>query len=238
MIKKVTVWNALLWPAITLMMLSNSAFAADECPSDIKAVTNEDARVPVEVLTHRVKPLTKCELEAEAQAWLLLLKAKVEEISNAEVAAIYKKEEIKKAEKVEEALDLSGHSMTPAGFFVVAQTYFSLGTADLVAALKYGYDDLRLGLERASARETATRVAVGALCRQLLGAFGIEVGDGGHGEARDRRDLGQEHGAELARTDERGANGPAPVQGFGGEACEVHGSSPFPASLGRIGGHG
>lgn len=50
------------------------------------------------------------------------------------------------------------------------------GHADLVAALKYGYDDLRLGLERASARETATRVAVGALCRQLLGAFGIEVG--------------------------------------------------------------
>jgi small conductance mechanosensitive channel len=61
--------------------------------------------VPVDVLSHRVKPLTKCELEAEAQAWLLLLQEKVAEISNAEVAAIYKKEEIKKAKKVEKALD-------------------------------------------------------------------------------------------------------------------------------------
>ena len=93
---KSSLWKTLLWPAITLLMLSNTAFAADDCPSDIKAITNDDAKVPVEVLTLRVKPLTKCELEAEAKAWLLLLKQKVEEISNAEVAAIYKKQEIKK----------------------------------------------------------------------------------------------------------------------------------------------
>ncbi|GMR10449.1 MAG: chorismate synthase [Anaerolineae bacterium] len=50
------------------------------------------------------------------------------------------------------------------------------GHADLTAALKYGYRDLRLGLERASARETAARVAVGAVCRKLLAEFGIVVG--------------------------------------------------------------
>jgi chorismate synthase len=50
------------------------------------------------------------------------------------------------------------------------------GHADLSAAVKYGYDDLRLALERASARETAARVAVGALCRAYLKTFGIEVG--------------------------------------------------------------
>lgn len=50
------------------------------------------------------------------------------------------------------------------------------GHADLVGALKYGHDDLRLSLERASARETATRVAMGALCKQLLAALGVEVG--------------------------------------------------------------
>lgn len=50
------------------------------------------------------------------------------------------------------------------------------GHADLTAALKYGYRDLRLGLERASARETAARVAVGAVCRRLLGEFGVAVG--------------------------------------------------------------
>ncbi|WP_322508770.1 chorismate synthase, partial [Anaerolinea sp.] len=50
------------------------------------------------------------------------------------------------------------------------------GHADLSGALKYGYRDLRPALERASARETAARVAVGAVCRHLLGQFGIQVG--------------------------------------------------------------
>ncbi len=50
------------------------------------------------------------------------------------------------------------------------------GHADLTGAVKYGYSDLRLTLERASARETAARVAVGALCRRLLSEFSITVG--------------------------------------------------------------
>ena len=50
------------------------------------------------------------------------------------------------------------------------------GHADLTGAVKYGYRELRLALERASARETAARVAVGGFCRQLLAQFGIEIG--------------------------------------------------------------
>ncbi|MFP4320939.1 MAG: chorismate synthase [Anaerolineales bacterium] len=50
------------------------------------------------------------------------------------------------------------------------------GHADLTGAIKYGYEDLRLSLERASARETTTRVAVGAVCKKFLGEFGITVG--------------------------------------------------------------
>lgn len=50
------------------------------------------------------------------------------------------------------------------------------GHADLTGAIKYGYRDLRPSLERASARETAARVAVGAVCRHLLAQFGIEIG--------------------------------------------------------------
>jgi chorismate synthase len=50
------------------------------------------------------------------------------------------------------------------------------GHADLVGAVKYGYRDLRPSLERASARETAARVAVGAACKHLLSQFGIQVG--------------------------------------------------------------
>lgn len=50
------------------------------------------------------------------------------------------------------------------------------GHADLTGAIKYGYRDLRLALERASARETAARVAVGAICKALLRQFGVQVG--------------------------------------------------------------
>lgn len=50
------------------------------------------------------------------------------------------------------------------------------GHADLTGVLKYDRTDARDVLERASARETAARVACGAVCRVLLGAFGIGVG--------------------------------------------------------------
>ena len=49
------------------------------------------------------------------------------------------------------------------------------GHADLAGALKYGFTDVRPVLERASARETAARVAAGAVCRAFLAALGIEV---------------------------------------------------------------
>ncbi len=49
------------------------------------------------------------------------------------------------------------------------------GHADLAGAMKYGFDDVRNVLERASARETAARVAGGALCKALLRALGIQI---------------------------------------------------------------
>ncbi|KXK13302.1 MAG: chorismate synthase [Chloroflexi bacterium OLB15] len=50
------------------------------------------------------------------------------------------------------------------------------GHADLTGAIKYGYSDLRIALERASARETTMRVAVGAICMRFLQEFGIKIG--------------------------------------------------------------
>jgi len=50
------------------------------------------------------------------------------------------------------------------------------GHADLTGAIKYAYRDLRPALERASARETAGRVAVGAVCKHLLKQFNVQVG--------------------------------------------------------------
>ena len=53
------------------------------------------------------------------------------------------------------------------------------GHADLAGAWKYGHtEDLRNVLERASARETAARVAAGAVCRQLLALAGVEIRSG------------------------------------------------------------
>jgi chorismate synthase len=49
------------------------------------------------------------------------------------------------------------------------------GHADLIGCIKYNFDDARYVLERASARETAARVAVGALAKAYLAEFGIEV---------------------------------------------------------------
>ena len=47
------------------------------------------------------------------------------------------------------------------------------GHADLAGTMKYGFDDVRNVLERASARETAARVAAGAVCRRFLEEFGM-----------------------------------------------------------------
>ncbi len=49
------------------------------------------------------------------------------------------------------------------------------GHAELVGALKYGFDNVEWVAERASARETAMRVAIGAVAKKLLAAVGIEV---------------------------------------------------------------
>ncbi|NTW55750.1 MAG: chorismate synthase [Chlorobiaceae bacterium] len=50
------------------------------------------------------------------------------------------------------------------------------GHADLAGRIKYGFDDIRPVIERSSARETAARVAAGALSRAFLRALGIEIG--------------------------------------------------------------
>jgi len=50
------------------------------------------------------------------------------------------------------------------------------GHADLAGVMKYDFDDIRNVLERSSARETAMRVAIGAVCRKLLEEVGIQIG--------------------------------------------------------------
>jgi len=64
-------------------------------------------------------------------------------------------------------------SVTPVEADVDKVTRLRPGHADLAGAVKYGLDDVRPVLERASARETAARVAVGGVCKQILRQLGV-----------------------------------------------------------------
>ncbi len=81
------------------------------------------------------------------------------------------------------------------------------GHADLVGGVKYGFEDLRNVLERASARETTTRVAVGAVCKQLLEDIGIKIGSYvvsiGNLSVKDKiQDIPLEERAQIAENSE------------------------------------
>jgi chorismate synthase len=87
------------------------------------------------------------------------------------------------------------------------------GHADLTGAIKYGYRDLRVALERASARETTMRVAVGAICRRFLAEFGIEIG--GYvvqiGRVRAEPDAALSYEARFERAEASDVRCPDPV---------------------------
>ena len=67
------------------------------------------------------------------------------------------------------------------------------GHADLAGALKYGHDDVRNALERASARQTAAHVAAGAVAKALLREIGVSV-------AGAPKEIGGEPGADGMRS--------------------------------------
>lgn len=66
-------------------------------------------------------------------------------------------------------------SVIPVEQEVEPVTRLRPGHADLAGTMKYNLDDVRPILERASARETASRVAVGAVARKLLAEFDVEI---------------------------------------------------------------
>ena len=85
----------------------------------------------------------------------------------------------------------------PQGKGTKAVTLPRPGHADLAGVLKYGLDDVRDALERASARHTAVHVAAGAVAKALLGAIGVEV----IGEAVDPEGLRARIDAARAQRD-------------------------------------
>ena len=103
------------------------------------------------------------------------------------------------------------------------------GHADLAGAQKYGFDDVRNVLERASARETAARVALGAFCKAFLGTLDVDdrvarrADRQGQGAARRRP-------ARARRTCE--AVDRSPVRCFDPEASAADGGRDRPAAEG------
>ncbi len=69
------------------------------------------------------------------------------------------------------------------------------GHADFTGAIKYGHSDIRNVIERSSSRETAARVAVGGLCRQLLSQFGMHI----HSHVLSVADVGYETSLPVTR---------------------------------------
>ncbi|MBH77939.1 MAG: chorismate synthase [Dehalococcoidia bacterium] len=75
------------------------------------------------------------------------------------------------------------------------------GHADLPGAIKYGFDDVRNVLERASARETAARVAVAGVAKRLLGEFGVSFQSHTLAIGGVRSNIGEEVDWEAVETD-------------------------------------
>src|SRR5271154_6868881 len=78
------------------------------------------------------------------------------------------------------------------------------GHADLAGSIKYNFHDARYILERASARETAARVALGGLAKTFLAQFGAGVLSHvrGIGDAKMDREVAWDELVELSRRDE------------------------------------
>ena len=89
----------------------------------------------------------------------------------------------------------------PSGKGTKAVTLPRPGHADLAGVLKFGHDDVRNSLERASARHTAVHVAAGAVAKALLAAIGVEV----HGRpveiGGESTDDGMREATDAARKD-------------------------------------
>src|SRR3989440_54944 len=83
----------------------------------------------------------------------------------------------------------------PVDASIEAVTRVRPGHADFTGAIKYGHGDIRNVIERSSSRETASRVAVGGLCRQFLAQFGIII----HSHVLSIVDVGYETPRSLTR---------------------------------------
>ena len=111
-------------------------------------------------------------------------------------------------------------SATPVEDEVETVTLARPGHADFAGAIKYGHEDIRNVIERSSARETAARVSVGAVCLALLKQFGIEI---------------HSHVLSIGPVGGRGGERSAVRQRFAPEYWETVEASPVRCGEGELG---
>ncbi|MHC4826906.1 MAG: mechanosensitive ion channel family protein [Planctomycetota bacterium] len=98
-------WN---WPVLLGCVFLVGGLVLSRARADdgaYTAVTAQNPEISLAELGLRLDPLTRPELEVEAQAWLRLLQQKVQQISDAEIAVIYKRQEIDAAEETAKAAE-------------------------------------------------------------------------------------------------------------------------------------
>ena len=110
-------------------------------------------------------------MQIEQDAVELLSGVRAGETTGAPIAMLVRNRDWKNWEEI---MDPAPRPEDPARKRAV--TRVRPGHADLTGMLKYDREDARDILERASARETTMRVAIGAVCRRLLSEFGVRIG--------------------------------------------------------------
>lgn len=110
-------------------------------PNPAAAISNKDPTIPIDELKLLLKPLTLAELQNEAEAWMLLVKEKGKEISNAEIAIKRQNSSIEKQKKASDNLDKAKQALDEAQ---KAQSIAKLGTPE--------YEDAAKKIEEAKAQ--------------------------------------------------------------------------------------
>ncbi|MEA5578565.1 mechanosensitive ion channel family protein [Anabaena sp. UHCC 0451] len=111
------------------------------------AVTTQDPTVPVDELQLLLKPLTLDELQNESAAWLILLKDKVQKISNAEIAIKRQNQSINKQKEASDSLDKSQEALKAAEEQLKSATPGSPEYAEATKKLEEAKQNLKKGQE-------------------------------------------------------------------------------------------
>jgi small conductance mechanosensitive channel len=182
MIRPQITWlRLLLLLLLTNMIWTTGSWAKEtdaKKESPPKAFTTKDVYIPVDELELLVKPLKKDELTSEADAWLGLLKAKVEEVSAAEIAVKQKNREIEKAKEVKKEIEGARESLEQvkkAAQNTLTDTTGKAAEETVAAAKKAQQAAESVTKKIEEAKATAQDVAQDETVKKALDATGVET---------------------------------------------------------------